>query len=299
MKNNSWFMKDDEEDGFGEALHHRTEELYRIPNAEPNEDGTIVCAMVPLRDVVVYPHMVSPIFVGREATLLAIEHAHAQNHTVIALNQKDPELDDPAFNDFLPIGVELAVGRLLDMPDGSSSALVQARRRVKLLDFIQTEPYVLARARPIPERRDGGKEIEATVRTVLELFERCVQLDRSLPEEAYLYALNIEEPGWLADMIISTVAPPLEDRLALLQILSVKERLKRVITLLAQEADVLELEDEIHSKAQSEVDRTQREFYLREQMKPSNRAWQVIRDARTGTGAAGLKGSACRMYVRH
>ena len=266
MKNNSWFMKD-EEDEFGEALHHRTEELYRIPNAEPDEDGYITCAVVPLRDVVVYPHMVSPIFVGRESTLLAIEHAHAKNRTVIALNQKDPELEEPGFNDFLPIGVEMGVGRLLDMPDGSSSALVQARRRVKLVEFIQSEPYIMVRARPIPERRDGGKEIEATVRTVLELFERCVQLDRSLPEEAYLYALNIEEPGWLADMIVSTIAPPLEDRLALLQILSTKERLKRVVTLLAQEADVLELEDEIHSKAQSEVDRTQREFYLREQMK--------------------------------
>ena len=266
MKNNSWFMQD-EEDEFGEAIHRRTEELYRVPNTEPDEDGYITCAVVPLRDVVVYPHMVSPIFVGRESTLLAIEEAHDENRTVIALNQKDPELEEPGFNDFLPIGVEMGVGRLLDMPDGSSSALVQARRRVKLIDFIQTEPFIVARARPIPEKKDGGKEIEATIRTVLELFERCVQLDRSLPEEAYLYALNIEEPGWLADMIVSTISPPLEDRLALLQILSPKERLKRVVTLLAQEADVLELEDEIHSKAQSEVDRTQREYYLREQLK--------------------------------
>lgn len=266
MKNNSWLMQD-EDDEFGEAIHHRTEELYRVPNTEPDEDGYITCAVVPLRDVVVYPHMVSPIFVGRESTLLAIEEAHDENRTVIALNQKDPELEEPGFNDFLPIGVEMGVGRLLDMPDGSSSALVQARRRVKLIDFIQTEPFIVARARPISEKKDGGKEIEATVRTVLELFERCVQLDRSLPEEAYLYALNIEEPGWLADMIVSTIAPPLEDRLALLQVLSPKERLKRVVTLLAQEADVLELEDEIHSKAQSEVDRTQREFYLREQLK--------------------------------
>jgi ATP-dependent Lon protease len=266
MKNNSWLMQE-EEDEFGEAIHRRTEELYRVPNTEPDEDGYITCTVVPLRDVVVYPHMVSPIFVGRESTLLAIEEAHDENRTVIALNQKDPELEEPGFNDFLPIGVEMGVGRLLDMPDGSSSALVQARRRVKLIDFIQTEPFIVARARPISERKDGGKEIEATIRTVLELFERCVQLDRSLPEEAYLYALNIDEPGWLADMIVSTIAPPLEDRLALLQILSPKERLKRVVTLLAQEADVLELEDEIHSKAQSEVDRTQREFYLREQLK--------------------------------
>jgi ATP-dependent Lon protease len=271
MKNNSWFMQDDE-DEFGEALHRRTEELYRVPNTELDVDGYITCSVVPLRDVVVYPHMVSPIFVGREATLLAIEEAHAENRTVIALNQKDPELEEPSFNDFLPIGVEMGVGRLLDMPDGSSSALVQGRRRVKLVDFIQTEPFIVARAKPIPEKGVGyngeaGKQTEATVRTVLELFERCVQLDRSLPEEAYLYAMNIEEPGWLADMIVTTIAPPLEDRIALLQILSAKERLKRVVTLLAQEADVLELEDEIHSKAQSEVDRTQREFYLREQLK--------------------------------
>lgn len=266
MKNNSWFMQD-EDNEFGEALHRRTEELYRIPNADTDEDGYITCPVVPLRDVVVYPHMVSPIFVGREATLLAIEEAQDANCTVIALNQKDPELEEPGFNDFLPIGVELAVGRLLDMPDGSSSALVQGRRRVKLIDFIQTEPFLLARAKPLPEKKDIGKETEATVRTVLELFERCVQLDRSLPEESYLYAMNIEEPGWLADMIVTAIAPPLEDRIALLQTLSAKERLKRVITLLAQEADVLELEDEIHSKAQSEVDRTQREFYLREQMK--------------------------------
>jgi ATP-dependent Lon protease len=266
MKNNSWFMQD-EENEFGEALHRRTEELYRIPNADTDENGYITCPVVPLRDVVVYPHMVSPIFVGREATLLAIEEAQDENCTVIALNQKDPELEEPGFNDFLPIGVELAVGRLLDMPDGSSSALVQGRRRVKFVDFVQTEPFLLARAKPLPEKKDGGKETEATVRTVLELFERCVQLDRSLPEEAYLYAMNIEEPGWLADMIVTAIAPPLEDRITLLQTLSARERLKRVVTLLAQEADVLELEDEIHSKAQSEVDRTQREFYLREQMK--------------------------------
>jgi ATP-dependent Lon protease len=105
------------------------------------------------------------------------------------------------------------------------------------------------------------------MRTVLELFQRCVQLDRSLPEEAYLYALNIEEPSWLADMIVTAVAPPVEERIELLEIVDPVERLNRVISLLAQEADVLELEDEIHTRAQSEVDRTQREYYLREQMR--------------------------------
>ena len=267
MKDNNWFYNEDDEDDFGDALHRRTEELYNIPDAVPDADGLITRAIVPLRDMVVYPHMVSPIFVGRESTLLAIEEAHLDNQTMIALTQRDPEIDDPQLNDFLPIGVEIAVGRLLNMPDGSSSALVQARRRIELVDFIQEEPFMVARGRLIEEPFEIDREMDATVRTSLELFERCVQLDRSLPEEAYLYALNIEDPGWLADMIVTAVSPPLEERLTLLQELDPRQRLQRVVSLLAQEADVLELEDEIHTRAQSEVDRSQREFYLREQMK--------------------------------
>jgi ATP-dependent Lon protease len=145
--------------------------------------------------------------------------------------------------------------------------LAQGRRRVELVEYVQREPFMIARVRPIYEPTHVNRETEATMRTALEIFQKCVQLDRSLPEEAYLYALNIEEPGWLTDMIVTSIAPPLDERLNLLQQLDPVERLKRVVTLLAQEVDVLELEDEIHSRAQSEVDRSQREFYLREQMR--------------------------------
>jgi ATP-dependent Lon protease len=266
MRDNDWYMHD-EEDEFGEALHRRTEELYNIPDAATDREGMIECPVLPLRDLVVYPRMVSPLFVAREASLLAIEDAQFNDQTVIALTQRDSELDDPGPDDFYPIGVEMAVGRLLSMPDGSSSALVQGRRRVELVEFIQVEPFPRARVRPIQENAQVDRQVDATMRTTLELFQKCVQLDRSLPEEAYLFALNIEEPSWLADMIATSVAPPLEERIELLQLLDPMERLKRVITILAREADVLELEDEIHTRAQSEVDRTQREYYLREQMK--------------------------------
>ncbi len=269
MKNNDWYMH--EEDDFGEALHRRTEELYGVPDALPDEEGLIECPVLPLRDVVIFPHMVSPIFVGRETSLLAIEEAQANDQTVIALTQADPDVDDPGPDDFLTIGVEMAVGRLIDMPDGSNSALVQGRRRVAVVEFTQIEPYLRVRARPLYEVQQTtpkvDRQIEATIRTALELFQKCVQLDRSLPEEAYLYAMNIEEPGWLADMIVAAISPDLDDRQALLEMLNPLERLKKVVKLLAQEADVLELEDEIHSRAQSEVDRNQREVYLREQMK--------------------------------
>ncbi len=266
MRDNDWYLEDDEE-SFNETLHHRTEELYSVADAVPNEEGLIECPVLPLRDLVVYPRMVSPIFLSQDASLLAVEEAQINNQTVIALTQRDPDVDQPGVDDFYPIGVEMAVGRLLSMPDQSSSALVQGRRRVEVVEFVQEKPFLIARARPINERIEVDRQIDATMRTALEMFHKCVQLDRSLPEEAYLYAINIDDPGWLADMIVTAIAPPLSTRIELLGVLDPVERLKQVISLLAKEADVLELEDEIHSRAQSEVDRTQREFYLREQMK--------------------------------
>lgn len=266
MRNNDWYIRD-EEDEFGSALYRRTEELYSIPDSEPDADGFVECPVLPLRDLVVYPRMVSPIFIGREASLLAIEESQHNNLTVIALTQRDPNEENPGPNDFIPVGVEMAVGRLLNMPDGSNSALVQGRRRVEIIEFSQVKPYLRVVARPIYETEEVDRQIDATMRTVLELFQKCVNLDRSLPEEAYLYALNIEEPGWLADMIVTAISPPLDERQRILETIDIVDRLDLVISMLAGEVDVLELEDEIHSRAQNEVDRSQREFYLREQMK--------------------------------
>ncbi len=257
----------EEEDNFDLTLSQRTEELYRIPNMEPKADGLIEAAVLPLRDMVIFPRMVSPIFVGREASLLAVQEAQNKEHTVIGLTQKDPELDDPGAEDFLPIGVEMAVGRLLSMPDGSRSALVQGRRRVEIVEIIRLKPYIKVRARVIHEPQTADRQTQAMMRSVLSLFERCVQLDRSIPEEAHLFALNISEPGWLADMIATSLSLTYEARLRLLLILDPKARLGQLNNLLAQEVDVLELEDEIHSRVQNEVDKSQREFYLREQMK--------------------------------
>ncbi len=266
MRNNDWYLQDDDDD-FGEALHRRTEELYGVPDALPDDEGLIECPVLPLRDLVVYPHMVSPIFLAQEAALLAVEDAQMNDQTVIALTMIDPDVEEPGPEDLMVIGVEVAVGRLLNMPDGSSSALVQGRRRIEVVEFVQQDPFLIARARPVYEQIEVDRQIDATMRTTLEMFQKCVQLDRSLPEEAYLYALNIDEPGWLADMVVTAIAPPLPVRQEFLEILDPLDRLKEVVNLLAKEADVLELEDEIHSRAQSEVDRTQREFYLREQMK--------------------------------
>ncbi len=261
---NDW---NEEEDNFDLTLSQRTEELYRIPNMEPNADGLIEAAVLPLRDMVIFPRMVSPIFVGREASLLAVQNAQRKEQTVIGLTQKDSEVDAPGVNDFLPVGVEMAVGRLLHMPDGSYSALVQGRKRVEIVEYLSLKPYIKVRARVINEPTTADRQTQALMRSALSLFERCVQLDRSIPEEAHLFALNISEPGWLADMIATSLSLNYEAKLRLLMILDPKARLGQLNAILAQEVDVLELEDEIHSRVQNEVDKSQREFYLREQMK--------------------------------
>jgi ATP-dependent Lon protease len=259
-------MKDDDE-AFNLALSQRTEELYRIPNLESDEEGLIEVCVLPLRDMVIFPRMVSPVFVGRESSLMAVQDAQKNNQTVIGLIQRDPDIEEPGADDFLPIGVEMAVGRLLNMPDGSSSALVQGRRRVEVTEFTCLKPFLKVRCRPFFEPQVADRQTQALMRTALDLFDRCIQLDRSIPEEAHLFALNIAEPGWLADMIATAVSTSYEDKQNLLLTVDPHQRLQRINTLLAQEVDVLELEDEIHNRVQSEVDRSQREFYLREQIK--------------------------------
>jgi ATP-dependent Lon protease len=266
MKNDEWMPRPEDED-FASSLHQRTDELYRIPNATPNEDGLIECPVLALRDLVVFPRMISPIFITPGPSLLAVQEAQYNDMTVIGLSQKNSEIEVPDPEDLLPIGVEIAVGRLLNMPDGNNSALIQGRRRIEVVDVVQREPYIIVHARPIIDDTDLNPRIEALMRATRNLFEKCVQLDHSLPEEAQLFSINITEPGWLADMIATAVSFPIKQRQSLLSLRDPIERLKKVNALLAQELDVLRLEDEIQEKVQTEVDRSQREFYLREQMK--------------------------------
>jgi ATP-dependent Lon protease len=262
-----WFPRQENSEDFANSLHQRTEELYRIPDGLPDENGLIECAVLMLRDIVVFPRMVSPIFISPSPNLLAIQESQIGFQTMVALVQKDPDAENARPEDFLLIGVEVAVGRLLNMPDGNNSALAQGRRRVEVVEFTQVEPFFKVKVRVVREPPEVNRHIDALMRTARDLFEKCVQLDRSLPEEAYLFSLNITEPGWLADMIATAISLPFKERQTLLMLPEPQARLKRVNWLLAQELDVLQLEDEIQTRVQSEVDRSQREFYLREQMK--------------------------------
>ncbi len=159
------------------------------------------------------------------------------------------------------------MGGLLSLQDGNASALVQGRRRIKIREIKQEGSFMWARGLVVKERTTVDRQTEALMRTARDLFERCIQLDRSLPDEAHLFSVNISGTGWLADMIATAISLPFDERMKLVTIIDPKDRLKRVNWLLAQELDVLQLEDEIQNRVQSEVDRSQREFYLREQLR--------------------------------
>jgi ATP-dependent Lon protease len=238
-----------------------------VPEAQMDEQGLVELPVIPLRDLVMFPHMIMPMFVGRDRSLAAVNAAQLHNQTVLCVAQVDPDLELPAPKDLHRIGSEVALGRMLRMPDGTTSVLVQGRRRMEILEYTQTDPYLRARARPIFESATHTREIEARMRAVLTLFERCVQLNRSLPEDAYIFASNIDEPGWLADLVTSSLSLDVEERQRLLETFDPAERLMRLSVLLGKELDVLELEDQIHTQVQREVDRNQREMFLREQMR--------------------------------
>jgi ATP-dependent Lon protease len=248
-------------------LGHGINDFYAIQDAVPDADGLIEAAVIPLINVVIFPNMVAPLFVQREQDLLAISGAQADGRTVIgiALREPDPETITP--EDLFATGTEMALGRTLNMPQGGTSVLVQGRRRVEIVEFVQTEPYMRVRARPIEVDEDANHDSTALMRATTNLFQKCVQLNPRVPEEAYIYALNIEEPGWLADMIVSTLDLPLPERQSLLELVDPVERLRQVSALLGRELEVLELEESIQSQVRDEVDRGQREMFLREQMR--------------------------------
>src|SRR5512136_2529860 len=238
------------------------------PVQRPRSHSDIIDApLLPVRDTVPFPHMVSPLFVGRDRSIKAIEAAQAGHESMIVVAQRDPENEDPRPEDFYTVGTEVLVGRSLRMPDGTTSVLAQGQRRAEILEFVQTEPYHRVKVRLIDDPIGKPAATEALMRAVLALFEKVIQLNRALPEDAYVYAMNVPEPGWLADLISSTIELNVAIKQELLETFSPENRLQRLSILLAKELDVLELEDQIHSRVQREVDRGQREFYLREQIK--------------------------------
>jgi len=245
-----------------EDIDFEEETLRESPPGE-----IIEAPLLPLRDMVMFPRMVTPLFVGRDRSIEAIEVANEEGEPLITVAQQDADIIEPGPEDLFTFGTEVDIGRMLRMPDGTVSMLSQGLRRVQVVEYVHLEPYIRVRALPIYEAMEKTPLTEALMRAVLALFEKVVQLNRNLPEDAYVFAMNIDESGWLADLITQVLDLEVAARQEVLETLDVAARLQRVSVLLAKELDVLELEDRIHSQVQQELDKAQREYFLREQMK--------------------------------
>lgn len=267
MSDEQWFPPSDDESELVGNIHQRTEELYRITERDTDDDGLIISPAFILKDVVVFPRMISPIFINNEISPKAINAAQGQNKTAVVLFLSDAGVEGDLMSQYLPVGMELAVGRMLTLQGGSHSALVQGRRRVEIVNILQVEPYLIVEARPIIDDLRDDRELTALMRTTRSLFERCVELSDTLPDEAQLFSMNINDPSWLADMVATALSLKNETRKELMVQTDAGERLRQINQILAEELAVLELEDEIQTQVQTEVDRSHREYYLREQMK--------------------------------
>jgi len=223
--------------------------------------------ILPVRNTVLLPNMVAPLFVGRDSSLRAIEEALARQRTLVVVAQKDETVEEPGPDDLYLVGTEGVIGRVLKMPDGTTNVLIQGQRRLKLGRVLRSGAYLRAKVEPIEEEVEKTPTIEALMRATLAIFEKCVKLSHTLNEEAYVTALNIDAPGALADFLISVLEPPLPQRQMVLETFDPMARLQNVSVLLSKELHILELENQIQTQVQQEVDKSQREYFLREQLK--------------------------------
>ncbi len=242
-------------------------EFYAIPNAEADADGIITLPLIPLRGMVIFPNVVSPVSLITPGARSAAEFAHKQTAVALALRSLDYGKTSYILDDFYSVGVEIAIGRTFKLPDDMQSALVQGRRRLQIVEVVQSTPYPTVKARVIEEEKGDADNTDAMVEMVLSLFQRASDMSENMPDDVLIYALNIDDPSWLADLIASTLTLPIEERQGLLETGNVEARLRQLATLLSQQLNMLEIKDEISSQIHAEMDRGQREMYLREQVR--------------------------------
>ncbi|MGQ9709123.1 MAG: endopeptidase La [Anaerolineae bacterium] len=228
-------------------------------------------AILPLRGLVVYPMTAVPIRVGQPRSIRLVDDAVVNKRVIGLVAAKDPELPEPGPADVYRVGTVAIVHRLFKAPDETITLIMQGLQRVRIEEFVATEPYLIARVREIPEQMEEGIEIEALQRTVADTFRRMAELLPAVPEELMLMAINAENPLQLAYVIATHIRMNLEDAQRLLELDSTREKLHFLLALLTKELEVVELGRKIQSEAQSEMEKAQREYFLREQLKAIQR----------------------------
>ncbi|MCP4827189.1 MAG: endopeptidase La [Shimia sp.] len=223
--------------------------------------------VLPLRDIVVFPHMIVPLFVGREKSVRALEEVMADDKQILLSSQVDPADDDPNIDGIYRTGVLANVLQLLKLPDGTVKVLVEGQSRVTITDFLENDDYFEARAEHLDEMPGDAATIEALLRSVGDEFERYSKVKKNIPEEALSAVEDASEPARLADLVAGHLGIEVNEKQELLETLSVSERLEKVYGLMQGEMSVLKVEKKIKTRVKSQMEKTQREYYLNEQMK--------------------------------
>ena len=223
--------------------------------------------VLPLRDIVVFPHMIVPLFVGREKSVRALEDVMKDDKQILLVAQKNASQDDPASGDIYTVGTVSTVLQLLKLPDGTVKVLVEGGQRARITRFTEKSEFFQAEAAAMPEGEGEPQELEALARSVVTQFEQYIKLNKKVPPEVLVSINQIEDPSKLADTVASHLALKISEKQELLEIETVSERLERVYSYMEAEIGVLQVEKKIRNRVKRQMEKTQREYYLNEQLK--------------------------------
>ncbi len=223
--------------------------------------------VLPLRDLVAYPDTLTPLAIGQERSMRLVNDIMSGERQLVLVTAKDAEIEEPAPDQIHRIGVAGVVARMLRVPDGTIRVVVQATERIRITDFIAEEPYLVAKIESLPEKVSESQELEALTRNVQRSFTEIIEEIPYLPEELQLAVTNIDDPSALSHLIAGALRIPTDEKQELLEEVDVTKRLRRLSEILAREVEVIQLGSKIQSQVQSEIDKGQREYVLREQMK--------------------------------
>ncbi len=231
-------------------------------------DSMSVVPVLPLRDVVVYPHMVIPLFVGRDKSIQALDSAMQSNKRILLVAQKSAETDDPQTGDLYGIGTLANILQLLKLPDGTVKVLVEGVERAQIDQFVAVEEYFTAQLTTMRDKLElDEREIEVLIRSATALFDQYVKLNKKVPPEVLTSLSSIDDPSRLADTIAAHMSLKLDEKQHVLEMPNVRERLEHLMSLMESENDILQMEKRIRSRVKRQMEKNQREYYLNEQMK--------------------------------
>jgi ATP-dependent Lon protease len=279
--NNNYTYADlsDWDDAEEDEVLYESEELSRQFAIEDEEPVDNIVAddlpVLPLRGAVVYPMMWLPLPIGQKRSIRLVEESLPSNRMIALVASKDENLEEPNPEQIHTIGTAAQIHRVLKTPDGTMRLVIQGLERIRILNYIQKDPYLRARVEVIPETEEENLEMEALTRAVQDLFRKLIELEPHMPEELAIMAINVDDARQLAYLVASSMRLSPEDAQQLLEMDRIYDKLMRLTQLLKKEIEVLELGRKIQSEAQGEMERMQREFYLREQIK-AIQSWAMM-----------------------